>query len=46
MATSSDVPGLCAEAGSRDALIVVVVDLMLELLVVNSMVTEAGCPSQ
>jgi hypothetical protein len=35
IATSEDVPGLCAEAASLEALIEVVVDLVPELLVAN-----------
>ena len=35
IATSADVPGLCAEAASLEALVAVVVDLMPTLLVAN-----------
>jgi Domain of unknown function (DUF1902) len=35
IATSDDVPGLCAEAASLEALIAIVVDLVPELLVAN-----------
>jgi hypothetical protein len=34
-ATSAEVPGLCAEAASLEALIAIVVDLVPELLVAN-----------
>ena len=35
IATSAEVPGLCAEAASLEALIAIVVDLVPELLVAN-----------
>jgi hypothetical protein len=35
IATSENVPGLCAEAASFDALVAVVADLVPELLVAN-----------
>jgi hypothetical protein len=38
IATSAEVPGLCAEAASLEALIAVVVDLVPELLVANGVV--------
>lgn len=37
IATSEDVPGLCAEAASFDALIAVISDLVPELLVANGL---------
>ena len=46
IATSADVPGLCAKAASLEALIAVVVDLVLELLVANGLATEACYASQ
>jgi hypothetical protein len=43
IATSAEVPGLCAEAASLEALIAVVVDLVPELLVANGVAAaEAG----
>jgi hypothetical protein len=39
IATSGEVPGLCAEAASLEALIAIVVDLVPELLVANGVMT-------
>ncbi|HEX6016209.1 MAG TPA: DUF1902 domain-containing protein [Geminicoccaceae bacterium] len=42
IATSDDVPGLCAEAATLDALIEVVVDLAPELLVANGVLDASS----
>ena len=39
IATSVEVPGLCAEAASLEALIAIVVDLVPELLIANGVAT-------
>jgi hypothetical protein len=43
IATSEDVPGLCAEAGSVEELTAVVLELVPELLVANGVI-PAGDP--
>ena len=42
IATSDEVPGLCAEADSLDALIAVVLELVPELLAANGVATGAA----
>ena len=42
IATSDEVPGLCAEADSLDALIAIVLELVPELLAANGVATGAA----